>query len=306
MNKNRDIRIDFTRIIAAFLVLLFHLEIIDFGFLGVDLFFLISGYLVLPKIIGIKDQRHKFLFFTRRIKRIWPAQIFTLTLTCVFAAVILPVGLHYDFWQSVIASILRIQNVLFWVEDDYFAASSKYKLLLHYWSLAVEEQFYLLSFLVALLSARLHFGIFMLFFTISFVLCQLEFGNSEFYLLPFRLWEFILGYMIFRNARVSLVIILLLAALPMLTLDYILLTHLSIAAAFACVMLANRIEVHSKIKILIQSLADRSYSLYLAHWPVIVFCNLYIFDDASLIYMIVIIAIFTETIYTIDRRAITK
>ena len=306
MNGTRDTRIDLARITAATLVLLFHLDLTNFGFLGVDLFFLISGYLVLPKIIGVQDKQKKIIFLIRRIQRIWPAQIFTLILTSIVAAVILPVGLSYDFWQSVIASVLRIQNFLFWMEDDYFAASSNYKLLLHYWSLAIEEQFYFIAFLVALLSTRLHIGIFVIFFIISFFLCNLEFSNAEFYLLPFRLWEFIAGYMVYRSARASLIIIILLAVLTMLTLNYEILVQLLMAAGFACVMLTKQIQFYQKLRNVIHCLSDRSYSLYLAHWPVIVFCNLYIVNDASLIYTICLIVLFTEIIYTVDRRTMVR
>ncbi|WP_225009832.1 MULTISPECIES: acyltransferase family protein [Novosphingobium] len=140
--------IDGLRALAVLPVILFHagFEAFGGGFVGVDVFFAISGYLITSLLIA--DLRHDRLsiaaFYERRARRILPA-LFVVIAACIpFAwAWLLPSQLA-DFGKSMIAVALFASNVLFWREQGYFAADTALKPLLHTWSLAVEEQFYIL------------------------------------------------------------------------------------------------------------------------------------------------------------------
>ncbi len=139
--------------------MVFHAKLGPFpgGFLGVDVFFVISGYLitriVLPDIAGGRFSLR--IFYMRRVRRILPA-LYLVTLLC------LPVGLYLlisedltDLAKSAIAAVLFVPNFYFWDTADYFARAADFKPLIHTWSLGVEEQFYLLfPALLLLLAAR--------------------------------------------------------------------------------------------------------------------------------------------------------
>jgi peptidoglycan/LPS O-acetylase OafA/YrhL len=141
------IEIDGLRAVAVLPVILFHAGFASFagGFVGVDVFFVISGYLITSLLQTEMDAgRFSFRrFYERRVRRLAPALILVM-LACLPAAWLLmsPKQLE-DFAQSVVAVSVFSSNVLFWIESGYFAPSAELKPLLHTWSLAVEEQFYL-------------------------------------------------------------------------------------------------------------------------------------------------------------------
>lgn len=151
MQNNRSLNykpeIDGIRAIAVISVLLFHLDFkfIKNGFLGVDIFFVISGYLISKILLkNYKNKNFLISFFLKRIRRLLPALLFVMILTLVFCLIFfLPNDLR-DFGQSLVAIISISSNFLFFIEDDYFANASKVKPLLHSWSLSVEEQFYII------------------------------------------------------------------------------------------------------------------------------------------------------------------
>jgi peptidoglycan/LPS O-acetylase OafA/YrhL len=140
--------IDGLRAFAVLPVIFFHagFEIFSGGFVGVDVFFVISGYLI-TSIILADIQKGAFSivhFYERRMRRILPALF-------LIVAVSIPVALLYlvqddlkDFFQSITAVSVFSSNILFWLESGYFETAAELKPLLHTWSLAVEEQFYLL------------------------------------------------------------------------------------------------------------------------------------------------------------------
>ena len=151
--------IDGLRAIAVLMVVIYHFKKdIGFnGFMGVDIFFVISGYLI-TKIIYNEALEGKFslkTFYERRVRRIFPA-LFTVILASCFVAfyLFLPSEL-LGFAKSAITSLFFSSNILFYAEAGYFDASADLKPLLHTWSLAVEEQFYILiSTLVFFFSKR--------------------------------------------------------------------------------------------------------------------------------------------------------
>ena len=192
--------IDGLRAIAVLPVMLFHagFETFSGGFVGVDVFFVISGYLITSIILAEKSTGTFSMssFYERRARRILPA-LFLMALACIPAAwIFLPPREMADFSQSLIAIPPFLSNVLFWREAGYFDTSSELKPLIHTWSLAVEEQFYILYPLVLLAAWRMferRMASAVAVFTLAGLLVA-EWGGrnaplAAFFLLPFRAWE---------------------------------------------------------------------------------------------------------------------
>lgn len=196
--------IDGLRAIAVVPVILFHARIGPFqgGYVGVDVFFVISGFLITSIIIeALEQNRFSFLeFYSRRARRILPALLLIVLLTIPAAWMILLPEDFKQFSESVGAVGAFASNILFWMKSGYFAAGSENDPLLHTWSLAVEEQFYIGFPLLLLAVWRIQRNavVFVLvgIFVASLVLCQwasLGHPDANFYLTPTRAWELMLG-----------------------------------------------------------------------------------------------------------------
>ena len=211
--------IDGLRAIAVLAVVFYHAGVkqLGGGYVGVDVFFVISGYLITQFIDQrILAGRFSILeFYERRVRRILPALLFLLIVASLAAFfVLLPQDL-VKFAQSEIATVLFIPNMFFFYwGSGYFETGTKLKPLLHMWSLGVEEQFYiffpLLMFLVSRFGRRPQIASVWLLFAFSFVLSCWEvqyrgLRDPAFYLVPFRAWELLLGALIalhtFRAVR---------------------------------------------------------------------------------------------------------
>lgn len=196
--------IDGLRALAVIPVILFHggIEWFSGGYVGVDVFFVISGYLITSIILKEKEAGSFTIagFYERRARRILPALFFVLLACLPFAWFwLLPHELK-DFGKSIIAVSLFASNFLFWKESDYFAADAESLPLLHTWSLAVEEQFYvifpLLMILFWALGKRWLVGIIGLIGLLSLGLTEWgwrHFPEANFYLIPTRAWELMIG-----------------------------------------------------------------------------------------------------------------
>jgi len=196
--------IDGLRAVAVMPVILFHGGITGFegGFVGVDVFFVISGYLITSIILREKAEgRFSLLrFWERRARRILPA-LFLVMAVCVPVAWVLMLPEQYlAFARSMVAVSVFASNILFWRESGYFAAAAEEKPLLHTWSLAVEEQFYILFPLAVLLiwklGRRALVGAIALVGLMSLGLSHYAAQASpaaNFYLLPTRAWELMAG-----------------------------------------------------------------------------------------------------------------
>lgn len=140
--------VDGLRALAVIPVILFHakFEWLSGGYIGVDVFFVISGYLITSIILNEKESgTFSFIgFYERRIRRILPALFFIILLCIPLAPLWMMPNQLEDFGQSVAAISIFASNILFYAESGYFQAASDEKLLLHTWSLAVEEQYYML------------------------------------------------------------------------------------------------------------------------------------------------------------------
>lgn len=196
--------IDGLRALAVLPVIAYHAGFAGFsgGFVGVDIFFVISGYLITSILLDeLQNQRFTLLgFYERRIRRILPALFLVLAATTAAAGWLLLPHEMAAFGRSLMAVIIFASNILFWKESDYFATESEYIPLLHTWSLAVEEQYYLIFPL--LLAFLWKFGrqpIWLVLGSLTLLgiatcewLWRVDAG-ANFYLLPSRFWELLLG-----------------------------------------------------------------------------------------------------------------
>src|SRR5574337_1373707 len=151
--------IDGLRAIAVIPVILFHagFQIFSGGFVGVDIFFVISGYLITTIIVAeLEAGRFSILnFYERRARRILPAFYLVTALWLPFAWLWLIPSDAKELSKSIMAVLLFASNIFFWQQSDYFDAETELKPLLHTWSLGVEEQFYVLFPIVLMLVWRL-------------------------------------------------------------------------------------------------------------------------------------------------------
>lgn len=196
--------IDGLRAVAVLPVVLFHAGFQQFsgGFIGVDVFFVISGYLITSLIMSEKNIGAFSLlsFYARRARRILPALFFVMLCSAPLAWLwMLPDQLK-AFADSVASVVVFSSNILFWREHGYFEAAVEYKPLLHTWSLAVEEQYYLLFPLFIIAAWRFGRGRILSFIVVgavfSFALAEYasrNFPTANFYLLPTRAWELLIG-----------------------------------------------------------------------------------------------------------------
>ena len=140
--------IDGLRALAVLPVILFHADFAIFsgGFVGVDVFFVLSGYLITRLIINEIDLQTFSIadFYERRARRILPALFFMMACCIPIAWILLLPSDLVDFSQSLAANPLFVANFLFWMERGYFGVATELKPLIHTWSLSVEEQFYVL------------------------------------------------------------------------------------------------------------------------------------------------------------------
>lgn len=208
--------IDGLRAVAVVPVILFHAGFSFFsgGFVGVDVFFVISGYLITSIILSDLDRgRFSIIdFYERRARRILPALFLVMMVSLPFAWLWMVPQDIKSFSQSLIAVSFFVSNILFWKTSDYFDTATELKPMLHTWSLAVEEQYYLIFPLFLLVAWR--FGrrcilAVMLFVSvISLFLAQwLTATNpsAAFYLLPTRGWELLIGaFVAFYLSRKSI------------------------------------------------------------------------------------------------------
>jgi peptidoglycan/LPS O-acetylase OafA/YrhL len=191
------------RAVAILLVIGFHAfpHAVWGGFIGVDIFFVISGFLISTIIISSLERgRFSFVeFYARRIRRIFPALMVVLTSCLVFGWFALLADEYQQLGQHVAGGAGFVANFLFWHESGYFDNAADTKPLLHLWSLGVEEQFYIAWPLVLWLAWKRHFNLFTLTFALliaSWLLNVWLVRNHQvatFYLPPTRFWELLSG-----------------------------------------------------------------------------------------------------------------
>jgi peptidoglycan/LPS O-acetylase OafA/YrhL len=294
--------IDGLRAIAILPVVFYHAGISGFGggFVGVDVFFVISGFLM-AGLIGGELERNEFSlirFYERRIRRIFPA-LFAVMIACAVAAwlLLMPVEMEY-FARSLKAAAMFGSNFQFEKETGYFDIAAQTKPLLHTWSLAVEEQFYILFplLLIAIhrFAPRRLTAVLVILFVASLVASAWMVERSQsaaFYLLPFRAWELLLGSLVAVNPLPQRIADLPKEALVALGLALIAVAVFGfddrmafpgIAALLPCLGAALVIQFGNGSRVTAKllrfpplvSVGLISYSLYLWHWPLIVFTRM--------------------------------
>lgn len=293
--------IDGLRTFAVLSVFLFHLDMLPVagGYLGVDVFFVISGFLITHILkqqaesqgIGIAS------FYARRVRRLFPALV-TMMLFCLIIGL-----LRYspdrlvELADSGLWAVLSVSNFFFYLNNDYFDAAAESQVFLHTWSLGVEEQFYLvwpllLMFVIKYFSraGQLTFIVLLcLFGSLLSYLGTLADASMAFYMMPFRVAEFSLGAILCWLPRlklaavvsellVSVALVTMLAGFLLISEQYhfpglwflvpciatSVLIHLGDESRLSLAILGNPVSTY---------IGRISYSLYLFHWPVIVFMS---------------------------------
>jgi len=203
--------VDGLRAVAVLLVVFDHVHTrLAGGYVGVDVFFVISGYLISSLILSdMAAGRFSVAnFYERRVRRIFPA---VLLVTPALAYTYLVPSEMEDFGRSLLAALFSAANFFFWHEAGYFDAPSAFKPLLHTWSLAVEEQFYIFFplFLLAMrrwLPKRIEAAIWsitLLTFALACVVVQRD-PSAAFFFAPLRAWELLIGAIVSQRYRPAL------------------------------------------------------------------------------------------------------
>ena len=293
--------IDGLRAIAVLPVILFHMGLQSWagGFLGVDVFFVISGFLISSILIKqIETGRFSFIdFYARRFRRILPILYCVLACTLVAGSLIL-LPSQYEFLGKSILSILGFaSNILFWRSSGYFGESSEENPLLHTWSLSIEEQFYLLAPALLMLfisQAPRHLKIIIWLFAIaSFGLSIIATSiapSASFFLLPTRAWELLAGTLCavhmkegkaIKSSETLAVIGLTLLIMSFLILDSTtpLPSYPTLIPVIGTVLILRYATIDTLVGRVLSSKYFRligliSYSLYLWHQPAFAFARL--------------------------------
>jgi peptidoglycan/LPS O-acetylase OafA/YrhL len=292
--------IDGLRTVAVLSVVFFHLgwQWIPGGYIGVDLFFVISGYLI-TKILRDEIDRTGTLdfraFYLRRARRLFPALFIALVGTTIAAAILFSPQHMERYGGELASAVLSVSNFYFHMESGYFDTEGLFKPLLHTWSLGVEEQFYLVWPVAMLLTIRYARGawapgVILLLSLTTLAASQFLVSRGEeiFFLTPLRMFEFGIGallvWVIYRpsNAVSEASVV---AGLALIAGSALLYTEATpFPSAYALMPCIGAVLVIFGGNALYSGWLLRnpvsvwigliSYSLYLVHWPIVVFYNL--------------------------------
>ena len=305
LQGNRVLQIDGLRAVCVLPVLLFHVfpNRVPSGYLGVDAFFAISGY-VITRMIAAAVAANSFTFrgfYASRAIRLMPALMVTIILTIAGSRYLLGTTDYQAAVWSGIAAALSISNIWFWLDAGYFSEASAFKPLLHTWSLGVEEQFYLFwpmiyfYFVRHLANAKaLLLSIALAGATISLFVSQSS-VDAVFYLSPFRFYQFMLGAAFAAMsadpqlagklpanggvpALLPVAVMAVMAAMALPTYDpgpeQIFAQFVISLLAAGCCLHVEMMERAGRASLLsmrpVVLIGASAYSIYLAHWPLVV------------------------------------
>lgn len=315
MSENRKFihEVNTLRVLAVILVLLYHLDVprLQGGYIGVDIFFVISGYLMARALYNYHTLSLKKIleYYFKRFKRIFPALLVVVITTQIFGMLILTPDALIDMSRSAVSSLLFYSNFFFWADRNYFGQAMELKPLLHTWSLSVEVQFYIILPIILFISQLFNQKykhsrhlILIIITTFSFILCVYItwlHQPTAFFLLPTRLFEFVLGVLAFvnkinfdRERKTILYIIhctgygaIVFAAITFAESATFPGTQVllpTLATFFILISAERRVDsiTHKLYPRLFFYLGSISYSLYLVHQPIIAFAKkMQLFDD---------------------------
>lgn len=327
--------IDGLRAIAVVLVITYHAfpNLVPGGFIGVDIFFVISGYLITSILnFNISNNKHSIKdFYRRRIDRLFPALLLVMFSVFIFGWFTLFPDEFMQLGKQLAGSAVFLSNIVFYSETGYFNATSPTKPLLHLWSLGIEEQFYLIFPLVLYLAYKRKVNILfivVLLAALSFLLNILSINENierTFYLPQYRHWELLFGAILSLTvhgekakrphtlvatpvAAVSLLVILITALTLHSTVAFP--GWYALLPVFASVLLIWSAQDAGPIKSVITSkpfvfIGLISYPLYLWHWPL--FSLAYIINGSTppdwlmLLLTVLSFLLATLTYYLIER-----
>ena len=308
--------LDALRALAVTLVVLFHVQAPGFGagYLGVDLFFLLSGFLMSWTMLTDRQRHGRFrvgAFYWRRIRRILPSLVLTVLITLLVAFLLFSPEKLIDTAKQATASLLFYSNFFFYDQAGYFAPENEARALLHVWSLSVEEQFYLLFGLLLIAGNRVRFGILLALagvVSLAFLVTGywtmvspemglMPFNSAEkandalFFLPQYRIGQFtagaLCGWACFHNwlprPRMYPVTAILVAVAAYLSItwspDLEAWSSAIVIACFAGLLFPNPILDRLGGLKPVRWLARVSYQVYLVHWPLIVFWRHWTFRE---------------------------
>ncbi len=292
--------VDGLRAVAVLPVVLFHAGVAGFdgGFVGVDVFFVISGYVITLRLLSDLEQGRFSIvdFYERRVQRIFPALFFMIALTTVVAYFLFLPPNFEDYSKSAVATALFGSNIYFWKFSGYFEPSAMLRPLLHTWSLAVEEQYYIFMPVAMYMAYRFFrarwLTVFLPIAVLSFLLSVYATSTAptaNFFLLPTRAWELLAGALLVLApppdpSRKGVAEAIGVAGLAFIL--YAVFTYTedtpfpginAVAPVLGSAMVIYAGTAHRTVTSRVLSLAPMvwvgllSYSLYLAHWPIAVF-----------------------------------
>ncbi len=304
-------------------VLLYHADVpgFDGGFLGVDVFFVISGYLITSIVVSDLDNNRFSLmqFYLRRVRRIFPTLISVNFAMFFIGAYVYDSRAYNELSKSIVSATVFCSNFFFWQQSGYFDSSSLFKPMLHTWSLSVEEQFYIIFPVSLLLARRLSKSNLVVLLTIGFALSLglysysiTTFPSASFYFLFTRAWEILAGSILAVSSVGRTISCGVKDSLTFLGLLLIMFSVHFFTEAVGLNVLTNLLPVLGAVLVIVggiggagrvaQSVLTRptmtfigriSYSLYLWHWPVVALRRYICSDSLNAIDSIQIIALST-------------
>jgi peptidoglycan/LPS O-acetylase OafA/YrhL/phosphotransferase system HPr-like phosphotransfer protein len=305
--KNYRPDIDGLRAIAVISVILYHFKIGLFsgGFVGVDIFFVISGYLITKGVIE-KQHLGRFEFsdfYFRRVRRLIPALLATIAASYIAAFLFFSPADFKQMSGATVYALTGLSNIFFWMESGYFDTDSIVKPLLHTWSLSVEIQFYILWPILLILITKLTnkliiptLALLLIggYYAVTYLSTD---ASGAFYLTPFRFHEFLFGGIILFSERLQVkkwfYDLAYIIGLALITYSIFFFNSKTtifpgyaamVPVAGAALMIfggANSAIARPFSSKIATKIGEISYSLYLVHWPILVFTTYVVIDEIS-------------------------
>ena len=308
-NKNYIPALDGLRALSIMLVIIFHINenYLSGGFIGVDIFFVISGYIITKNIMSENSKKkfHFRMFYLRRIMRLMPAAAITAIITYILSFYVFGSERTSELTWSFITSTFWSSNIYYFLNIGYFDPISSSNPFLHYWSLSVEEQFYLIWPFLIVIIIGIKLYRYILLYLISIIFAAYIYYNDPeamFYLTPARVFQFAAGALIscvhhYRQEHLDRLniagAIFGLAALGIITVSAIYASgeeYNFIIAAVGPTVGASLFILFVNTLPLTRTMGaswltwtgKRAYSLYLVHWPIMVFASFYLGPNRTL------------------------